>query len=64
MKPIMSLADLAAMPDGASVVDEYDEEWERQGKYWRKARTYDTVYGYELWVTRRVLTILVPEDDQ
>lgn len=29
-----------------------------------KARTYDTVYGYELWATRRVLTILVPEDDQ
>ena len=64
MKPIMSLADLAAMPDGSSVVDEYDEEWERQGKYWRKARTYDTVYGYELWATRRSLTILVPEDDQ
>ena len=46
MKPITSLADLEAMPDGSSVVDEYDEEWERQGKYWRKARTYDTVYGY------------------
>ena len=64
MKPITSLADLEAMPDGSSVVDEYDEEWERQGKYWRKARTYDAVYGYELWATRRVLTILVPEDDQ
>lgn len=64
MKPITSLADLEAMPDGSSVVDEYDEEWERQDKYWRKARTYDTVYGYELWATRRVLAILVPEDDQ
>ena len=64
MKPIMSLADLAAMPDGSSVVDEYDEEWGRQGKYWRNARTYDPGSGDELWATRRVLTILVPEDDQ
>lgn len=64
MKPIMSLADLEAMPDGSSVVDEYNEEWESQGKYWRKARNYDTLYGYELWATRKALTILVPEDYQ
>lgn len=61
MKAIMSLADLEAMPDGSSVVDEHDEEWERRGKYWRKARTYDTVYGYELWANRVVLTIVLKD---
>lgn len=59
MKPITSLADLEAMPDGASVVDEYDEEWERQGKYWRKVKAGDVVYGYELWSARTVLSIVL-----
>lgn len=61
MKAITSLADLEAMPDGSSVVDEYGEEWERQGKYWRKAETYDTVYGYELWAERAMLTIVLKD---
>lgn len=61
MKPITSLADLAAMPDGSSVVDEYGDQWERQGKYWRKAKTCDTVYGYELWAERAMLTIVLKD---
>ena len=61
MKAITSLADLEAMPDGSSVVDEYGEEWERQGKYWRKAETHDAVYGYELWSNRLTLTIVLKD---
>lgn len=61
MKPIMSLADLEAMPDGSSVVDEYGEEWERQGKYWRKIKTGDVVYGYELWADRLTLDIVMKD---
>lgn len=61
MKPITSLADLEAMPDGSSVVDEYGEEWERQGKYWRKEKTHDTVYGYELWAARLTLDIVMKD---
>lgn len=61
MKAITSLADLEAMPDGSSVIDEYGEEWERQGKYWRKAKTHDTLYGYELWAARLTLTIVLKD---
>lgn len=59
MKAIMSLADLEAMPDGSAVEDEYGERWERQDKYWRKDSTYDTLYTYELWAGRTMLTILL-----
>lgn len=61
MKIITSLADLEAMPDGSSVIDEYGEEWERQGKYWRESETHDAVYGYELWANRVVLTIVLKD---